>query len=68
MVISASSLPQVVPDPDPPPKGEYWHGAAGAASGCEERWHPGKAALSPAVRELVGQSDLRALGRLRGQC
>lgn len=43
MVISVSSLLQMVPDPDPPPEGEYWHRAAGAASGREERWHPGKA-------------------------
>lgn len=43
-VTSASALPQVVPDPDPSAEGEYWDGAAGAASGCEECWHPGKAA------------------------
>lgn len=45
-VTSASALPQLVPDSDPPAEGEYRDGAAGAAPGCEECRHPGKAAQS----------------------
>lgn len=60
---SASALFQVVPDPDPSAEGEYGDRAAGAASGCEECWHPGKAVL-----ELVRQSDPGALGSSHSWC